>query len=236
MRWIPLRVPVILAILSVSPFLSGTALASGQWGVSGFAGYQTYSMSDLNDELITPINLALSGTGFSMDKITTGIGFGGGIRYRTSGNLTIGVDYERLDGSSKLEVPGGSFEISTPADVVSATVVYFFPSESKVRFGVGGGLGAYTSAGKAKVYDSSTLQEETEKLEGKGLGAHGVGTMDLTLSSVAHLDANIGYRYAKTRDLVIAGEKALTASGDDAVLDWSGLLTRVGFTFYFGSK
>jgi hypothetical protein len=73
-------------------------------------------------------------------------------------------------------------------------------------------------------------------LEGSGFGVHGVGAMDVTLSAVAHLEANIGYRYAKTSDLTIDGVKAVTSSGDDATLDWSGLLTRVGFTFYFGSK
>jgi hypothetical protein len=236
MRRIPFRVPAILVILLVAPSLSGTAFASGQWGVSGFAGYHSYSMSDLNDEVIAPINLVLSGTGYSMDKITSGIGFGGGIRYRTPGKLTIGVDYERLDGSSELKVPGGSFKISTPADAVSATLVYFFPSTSKARFGLGGGLGYYSSSGEAKVYDSTTQQEQSESLEGSGVGVHGVGAMDLTLSPVAHLEANIGYRYAKTTDLTIAGTKAQTSSGDDAKLDWSGLLTRVGFTFYFGSK
>jgi len=51
-----------------------------------------------------------------------------------------------------------------------------------------------------------------------------------------HLEANVGYRFAKTSDLTIAGEKQLTSSGDDATLDWSGLLTRAGFTFYFGAQ
>ena len=236
MNRLPFRILAMVALLSSVPSLTGTALASGQWGVSGFAGYHSYSMSDLNDELIVPINLALTGTGYSMDKLTSGIGFGGGIRYRTPGNLAIGLDYERLDGSSELKVPGGSFKIATPADVVTATVVYYFPSASKVRFGLGGGFGFYTSAGKATLYDSTTLQEETEKLEGKGIGVHGVGALDLTLSPVAHVEANVGYRYAKTRDLVAAGEKLITANGDDATLDWSGLLTRVGLTFYFGTK
>ena len=236
MRRLPFRFLAILAILSAAPLLSGTAFASGQWGVGGFVGYHTYSMSDLNDEVIAPINVVLTGTGYSMDKITSGIGFGGGIRYRTAGNLAFGLDYERLDGSSELNVPGGSFKISTPADAVSATVVYYFPSASKARFGLGGGLGLYTSSGEAKVYDSTTLQEESESLEGSGFGVHGVGAMDLALSPVAHLEANVGYRYAKTSDLKIAGQKAVTSSGDDATLDWSGLLTRVGLTFYFGSK
>lgn len=230
------RAALVLAVLSATLFLPSHALASGQWGISGFAGYHTYSMSDLNDEVVAPINVLLSGTGFSMDEITSGIGFGGGLRYRSPGNLVVGVDYERLDGSTELSVPGGSFEITTPADAISATLVYFFPSESKARFGLGGGLGYYSSSGEVRVYDSTTLQEETESLEGSGFGVHGVGAMDLTFSPAVHLEANVGYRYAKTTDLVIAGIQAQTANGDDATLDWSGLLTRVGITFYFGAK
>ena len=60
--------------------------------------------------------------------------------------------------------------------------------------------------------------------------------MDVALSPTAHLEANVGYRYARTSDLTIGGVKATTADGDDATLDWSGLMSRAGLTFYFGAK
>jgi hypothetical protein len=60
--------------------------------------------------------------------------------------------------------------------------------------------------------------------------------MDLALSPTAHLEANVGYRYAKTTDLEIAGTKQTTSDGDDAALDWSGLMTRLGIAFYFGAR
>lgn len=242
MRWNSFRVHAIttilatLAVLAALPSLPGLAFAAGEWGVGGFGGYNTYAMSDLNDEVVDPINVLLTGTGYSMDEVKGGVGFGGGLRYRTPGNLLVGVDFERLNGSTDLTVPGGSFEITTPANAVSTTILYMFPSASKARFGLGGGVGVYWSSGDLKLFDSSTMTEETESMEGTGFGLHGVGAMDLTLSESAHLEANVGYRYAKTSDLTIAGTKQLTSSGDDATLDWSGILTRVGVTFYFGTK
>jgi hypothetical protein len=49
-----------------------------------------------------------------------------------------------------------------------------------------------------------------------------------------HLEAAAGYRYGRTTDLTIAGQKALTASGDTFHLDWSGFMSRAGLSFYFG--
>lgn len=236
MEWKSLRIPAVLAALATVLFLPTTAFAGGEWGVAGFAGYNTYAMSDLNDEVIAPINVLLAGTGYSMDEISGGLGFGGGIRYRTPGSLVVGVDFERLGGSSELSVPGGSFEISVPANAFMATIVYYFPSASRARFGLGGGLGYYVSAGEVTLFDSGTMQEDTEDLEGSGVGFHGVGAMDLALSPTAHLEANVGYRFAKTTDLEIAGTKQTTSDGDDATLDWSGLMTRLGVTFYFGAR
>ena len=236
MGWNSLRISAVVATLAAAFFLPSTACAGGEWGISAFAGYNTYAMSDLNDEVIGPINLLLAGTGYSMDEVSGGLGFGGGLRYRTPGNIMIGVDFERLGGSTDLSVPGGSFEIKTAANAFTGTIVYYFPSASRARFGLGAGLGFYSSAGEVTLFDDVTLEEDTEDLEGSGVGFHGVGALDLTLSSSAHLEANVGYRFAKTTDLEIAGTKQTTSDGDDATLDWSGLMTRVGFTFYFGAK
>lgn len=213
------------------------AFAEGQFGVAFLTGYNTYAQSDLNDELVAPINVLLSGTGYKMDEVSSGIGFGGGLRYRsTTSPVVVAVDYERLTGHSKLSVPGGEFEVKAPANAFTATVYYFFPSASRARFGVGAGGGVYSSAGSLRTYDSGTATEETVDLEGTGAGFHGVGAADVTLSNVSHLEVSIGYRYAKTSDLKVAGVKAQNSDGSDSKLDWSGLVTRVGFGFYFGAK
>ncbi|MGE5175082.1 MAG: hypothetical protein ACM3JJ_01800 [Hyphomicrobiales bacterium] len=222
-------------------FLAGAAgprnaSAEGRFGVAFLTGYHTYAQSDLNDELIAPINVLLLGTGYSMNDVAHGIGFGGGLRYRTEGPLVAAMDYERLTGKSTLDVPGGQFEANAAADAYTATVTYYFPSTSRARFGLGAGLGVYVAAGKLRAYDSTTMQEETEDMEGTGLGLHGIGAAEITLSNVAHLEACVGYRYAKSSDLKVGGQTALNADGSKSKLDWSGLMTRIGFSFYFGGK
>jgi len=49
-----------------------------------------------------------------------------------------------------------------------------------------------------------------------------------------HFEANAGFRWAETKDLEIDGEKAYTSDGSAATLDWSGFMSRLGLTFYFG--
>lgn len=228
----------LLALVASFVLLApGGALAEGQFGVAFLTGYNTYAQSDLNDELVAPINVLLSGTGYQMDDVSSGIGFGGGLRYRsTTSPLVVAVDYERLTGNSKLSVPGGEFEVKAPANAFTATAYYFFPSSSRARFGLGAGGGFYSSDGSIRLFDSGTMTEETEDMKGSGLGFHGVGSADVTLSNVTHLEASVGYRYAKTSDVEIAGEKQLNADGSESKLDWSGLVTRVGLAFYFGGR
>ena len=211
--------------------------AEGEFGVAFLSGYQTYAQGDLNDELVAPINVLLAGSGYKMDDVSSGIGFGGGLRYRsTTSPVTVAVDYERLNGNSKLSVPGGEFEIKAPANAFTATVYYFFPSASRARFGFGAGGGLYSSAGNVRAYDSGTMTEDSEDLKGSGVGFHGVGAADVTLSTITHLDVSVGYRYAKTTDVTVAGQKVVNSDGSDTKLDWSGLMTRVGLSFYFGAK
>ncbi|HEX7078222.1 MAG TPA: hypothetical protein VF363_07370 [Candidatus Eisenbacteria bacterium] len=235
MPWFTLgSIPVLVAAALLTP---GPARAAGEFGVAFLTGFNTYAQSDLNDELVAPINVLLSGTGYKMDDVSNGIGFGGGLRWRsTTSPITVAVDYERLNGNSKLSVPGGEFEVKAPANAFTATVYYFFPSASRARFGFGAGGGLYSSAGSLRTYDSTTLQEETEDMKGTGVGFHGVGAADVTLSSVSHLDVSVGYRYAKTTDVKVAGTKVQNSDGSDSKLDWSGLVTRVGLSFYFGAK
>ena len=227
-------VAVLVAAGLVAP---SPGRAEGEFGVAFLSGFQTYAQGDLNDELVAPINVVLAGTGYKMDDVSNGIGFGGGLRWRsTTSPITVAVDYERLNGSSKLSVPGGDFEIKAPANAFTATVYYYFPSASRARFGFGAGGGFYSSAGNVRAYDSGTMTEDSEDLKGSGVGFHGVGAADVTLSTVTHLDVSIGYRYAKTTDIMVAGVKVLNSDGSDSKLDWSGLATRVGLSFYFGSR
>ncbi|HET9251317.1 MAG TPA: outer membrane beta-barrel protein [Candidatus Eisenbacteria bacterium] len=207
--------------------------AETRFGIAGFAGYNSHSMEDAN-ELIDEVNDGLAGTGFSMDEITSSWGFGGGLRIRPSGDkLMIALDYEKLNAGSELEVFGGSFEIETPADAFTGTLLYLFPSSSRARIGVGAGVGYYSGDGEIGA-DSAGVGFEID-VEGSGFGFHGLAALDYGISPVVHLEGSAGYRFAETSDLEVGGQTAYNLQGEEATLDWSGFMSRVGLAFYFGA-
>lgn len=223
-----------LLVLILAAALPAPALATGQFGIGFFGSYNSYAMDDLNDEFIGPLNDSLETAGSSarLDEVTSGLGFGGGIRYRSGTSLMFAVDYERLTGSTDIEDSGTTFEVGVPANAVTATVTYLLSSASKLRFGFAGGLGYYSSAGTVSLSDPSITIESDMK--GNGIGYHVGGVLDAGLSDQASLNIFAGWRQAKTSDLEIDDEKVLTADGDEATLDWSGVTVKVGLNFFFG--
>ncbi|HKO22206.1 MAG TPA: outer membrane beta-barrel protein [Candidatus Eisenbacteria bacterium] len=223
MKRFPLAWIVLAALLVAAPALAGTA----QFGIGGFAGYNTYSMNDVND--------LFSGT--QIDEISGGLGFGGGLRVRTSPSLLLSLDYERLSGNtSAAGVDNGityDVDLDMPANAVVAGATYFFPSASKAHFGVTGGIGYYKAAGSGTVSldDGVNNVTFTGDLTGNGIGFHGGGALDYSLSPVAHFEAMAGYRVAKTGDL----EDSDGTSIPNFSAEWSGFMSRAGFSFFFGS-
>ena len=221
-----------LMITAGTLLLSSTpSHAETQFGIAGFAGYNSYAMGDAND-LIDTIDDALEGTGYDMDEISSGWGFGGGLRVKPSPKFLLAFDYERLNASSELEIFDSGFELDVPANAFTGTAVYLFPSASKAQFGLGAGVGYYKSSGSAG-FDSSGVSIEAD-VEGSGVGFHGAGFADFAISPVVHLEAMAGYRLAETGEVEIAGDTAFNAEGDEATLDWGGFMSRVGLSFYFG--
>jgi hypothetical protein len=218
----------IAVLLLAAPF---PAYAETQFGIAGFAGYNSYGMDDVN-ELIDEVNDAFAGTGYEMDEISSGFAFGGGLRIRPSSQVLVAIDYERLSASSDLSIFDASIELDVPANGFTGTALYFFPSTSRARFGIGAGLGYYTSSGSLSA-DSSGIGFEVD-VEGSGIGFHGLAAADVGISPTVHLEGMAGYRFAETSDLEIAGETAYNLDGEEATLDWSGFMSRVGLTFYFG--
>ena len=227
---------ISLAVMAVLFFAlaagAAPALAKADFGIAGFGGYESYSMSDLNDE-IALVNLFLAGTGYSMDDISGGFGYGGGFRIKPSEKILVSLDYMRLPASSTLSAFGSSVKISAPGNGYMGTVTYFFPSTSKAKFGIAGGLGWYSGSATVDTSGASTAAE----LSGSGLGFQGLAALDAILSPTVHAEVAAGYRYARTGGVEDEnGDKIYNLSGDEATLDWSGFMSRAGLAFYFGKK
>lgn len=224
-------VPVALAAALLLVAIPVSA-EPAQLGIGLFGGYNFYSMSDVNADIDNTNALF----GSSIDKLKSGTGFGGGLRVRTGPSLILSLDYERLAASTTGSGANGpvafNADLDLPANAIVAGVSYYFPSESKTRFGLSGGIGYYMADGRLEINanngpSSVTL---TGDASGNGVGLHGAGVLEMSLSPTVHLDAMLGYRIAKTGDLEVDGSKLSNYSAE-----WSGLMSRAGLSFYFGS-
>jgi len=227
---------LVLALIMIPAWASAEGM---RYGVAAFGGYQTYSMSDMNDA-IAQFNADAQSAGAtgSFDDIKHGIGFGGGL-HAMNQSWIAALEYVRLNASSSADFTSSgttvSGEIKVPANGVTADATYLFPTSGKAHFGVGAGLGYYSADGTDKAITSggSTFSND---ITGHAFGFHGMGVVDSRLSNVIHLELQAGYRYAKTSNVKENGVEVLNADGSKAQIDWSGLMTRFGLTFFFGQS
>lgn len=224
----------VLAVLAAAILLvpiPGRA-ESARFGVGFFGGYNFYSMNDVNDD----INNTNTTFGTSINNLKSGVGFGGGLRVRTSPSLVVSLDYERLTASTTGSGANGGIaynaDFDLPANAFVAGASYYFPSASKIRFGLSGGIGYYAADGTLKLHASDGINSVTltGDASGNGVGFHGAGAFNMSLSPIVELDGMLGYRVAKTGDLEVDGTKISNYSAE-----WSGVMSRIGLSFYFGS-
>jgi len=230
---------LVIALFMIPAWASAGSM---RYGVAGFFGYQTYSMSDVNNGLADANDqLATDGFTGSFDDIKHGVGFGGGLHAMNESWLA-SLEYTRLDASTSADITDTSSgttvssEFKVPANGVTAGAAYLFPSSHKARFGLGAGVGYYNTSGKFNAVDPSSGASTSEDVKGHAIGFHGIGMVDTPVSNVLHVELQAGYRYAKTSNFEVGGVQALNSDGSKAKIDWSGLMTRFGLTFYFGQS
>lgn len=225
---------VLLVAIALLTAVPSAAHAKTRAGISFFGGFDNFTMTDVNETLIAPLNAYLGVSGYSLKEIKSGWGAGAGLRVRPSTPLLIAIDYERLFARSDLTIFMQSFVIDTPANAFTVTSTYLFPSSGNGRFGISLGAGYYKSVGSVAV-DTSGVATDTD-LVGSGVGFHGLASFDDEISPNVHFEGSAGFRYAKTTDVKVDGETVRNADGSKASIDWSGFMTRAGLTFYFGER
>ncbi len=236
----PIRSPrLFLGCLAVL-LLPTLSLAAGpRWAVSGFASLNTYLMSDINNEIMA-INHATMGTGIPiMDEVNNGPSFGGGVRAIFNDRAWVGLDYERLLGSSELSVPGGRLKYDVPSHGLLASAGYLFPGSGAIRFGLGGGIGYYTTSDASVQMEASVggvSAAVTGDIKASGIGGHAFGLLDAALSEAWHAELLAGFRFANTSDIELTVPGAGSATIDGYSLDWTGAMVRAGLALHFGPK
>jgi len=215
---------------------TGTSLAESASGgkvyIAIFGGPQKYSMSDVNSE-IRHGNEEVEGSGFVVDEIGGGTAFGAGIRVWPSAKLGLLFDFMRLAASTskdaRIDGTRVAVDIKLPASALTATAGYF-RTWHRLRYGLGAGAGYYICNGKIEA--SVGTERTSSDVTGKGPGFHALAMGDIRASSL-HFEAAIGYRSAKTNLQDEGGADVLAEDGSRVRADWTGLMTRFGFSIPF---
>jgi len=222
---------LLATTLAVFVFASN-AIAGPRFGISGFTGFQSYQMGQIN-AAIKSIEEALSTTGdrAEIDNLTGNWSYGFGVRADLNPNWRAYVEYERLGDKTGFGNNLGAFHFEPNADAIIIGGTYFFPTTNKNRFGFGAGVGLYTLGGTSTATLRSypnTVSGEVD-LGGSTTGFHARGEYELAISDIWTFDAALGYRWAQ-------GEMTVEGQDSGRDLDWSGLMTRAGFTVAVGGR
>lgn len=215
-----------MALVSSTSHAQGSRLYG--LGVNVSTGYQTYSLADANSEILEGSPL-LPGARVDVDG---GLALAAGLRLAISEKIVVGIGIERLlastDGEGSLSGQRYTYDLQLPANALTATGTFFPLKGARARAGIGGGLGYYRSDGEVKVENSGT--EVKSQLRGDGFGAHALVTSEIGLGKRFCAEVSAGYRSARTSDVELKGPTG--AKQYDSHIDWSGLSTNIGLTYY----
>ncbi len=232
-------IPSLLALCLLASTGPGAAGAAPLHpGIALFGGFQQYGMRDANQTIALAndeYSRSIGTNGFVLPGIEQGFGFGAGLRFDVRKDVVVSLDVTRLAASTSEAWLGvGSAEWKLPGNAITATGTYFFPTDSKVRFGLGAGVGYYHCSGS--IAAAMAGSQWSEDVSGNGIGFHGMGTLDAAVTSRAHVEVSLGLRYAKTSNIEANGQEMPKGDGGKLRADWSGAMTRAGVTYYFGNE
>ncbi|HEY2955616.1 MAG TPA: outer membrane beta-barrel protein [Candidatus Eisenbacteria bacterium] len=216
-------VALSLIALAVAPSLA----AAGTFGAEVYGGFNTYSMSDVND--ITSDLNTTSGTNF--DKVSSGLSVGLGLRTWANQSWLISASWEPLFANT--ESSSTSQKVNLDANTFSVSGTYFMPSTTNAKYGFGAGVGYYSISGET---EDPTATPTTSKIEGSGAGFHLAGVGEWTVNKNWAFTGSAGYRIASIEMKDENGNKVQTPTGDNATADYSGFIGRAGVVMYFPSS
>jgi hypothetical protein len=250
MRGMPRGLAFLGLLLATLPAPARAADAADPYRIrvnlAFYAGVQRYSMSDVNDAIDATnteirTNPVTAQSGVAMSHYHGGMGVGAGLRVWPRDRILIAADYGYLSGASSASglfntqpnAPSLKLKFGVPAQSLGLTAGYFFykPSAS-LDVGLGAGAAYYIGNGVSEVTYPGFHQRE--ELHGTGIGVHGLLLGDLRLSNTVRLEAALGYRRAKTKDLKANGITLLNADGSKTQADYSGIVSRIGIDIPFG--
>jgi hypothetical protein len=204
---------LVAAVVALAAWMT-PASAAPTFGGELFGAYNSYAMTDVNEQ----IQLANQNDGSTFDELSGSFTGGLGLRTWANTNWLFSASWEPLpskteSGTTTLDMNANSFQVNG---------AYFFPSSStKARYGIGAGLGYYLLNGK--IEDTGS----TEDIGGNGVGFQVFGLSEWQVSPGFAVTGTAGYRNA---DFEIESENIAELHGRGAT--YSGFMGRVGMAFY----
>jgi hypothetical protein len=203
-----------------------TPASAGRFSLGAYGGFSTYTLKDAN-EIIDSLNEDVGAS--LLDNVKSGFNYGFEGSYAVNEEVSLGLGYGRLNGSSSFTDPGGTFEFNLPASTYEA-FIHFVPANGrKVRFGAGASSGLVRSSASTVVAETG-LPSEKMKFKGSGFMFAGYFVMDADLSSKLKLFGQAGFRYANISELEVNDQVVFVGEGasDKFTLDYNGFFLRVG--------
>lgn len=221
---------VLTALITAT--VASQALAEG--APAGFfihGGYSSYAMGDVNDNIDDP-SPSIPYIG-SADHVNGGWNAGAGFRVMAGSStyLELGATYLRASTDFVVTSPiasTGTLDVSGVG--ITGSVGFLRWNLGGARGGLAAGGGYYFCDGDVKV--RSAFGPGSTNLEGSGPGFHLAAIYDRPLGRVVHLDAALGYRYARSTSVKAPVSDLLNADGSKARIDWSGPFLRLGLALY----
>ena len=228
----PTRSSVAIVAALVAAVVASTAQGASTvrpW-LAGHGAWNTYSMQDVNRDVVGEFNDFFAGSGLSMNEIHNGFGLGfeAGVDL---GVVGFGVGYERLRADTKtamelsevLEGTPVEFDYKVPATAFRALVEYRLPTRGPlgVRLGVAGGIVSLAGGVGAS---AAGVGVQSLDYTGKGRLFEAYGSGEWWAAPRFALSASLGYRHARVTEPELDGEKLTGFS-----VDYSGVVVRAGF-------
>lgn len=197
---------------------------AGIFSLSGDAGYYTYGMQEVNDRLNS-----------RSGNIHGGVGYGGAVKLGITDALAVkvGIDYLFATTPSTRTYGGTTYntEVSLPATLIFIGGEYVFLPLAIMDLKL---IAGYTLVTIFNGHEQGTQGTDMGSVTGQGSGAQvGLG-LEFPLGRRFSVETDLGYNLARINGATFAGAPSdPNSTNSNGTVDYSGLVAKVGFTFYF---
>jgi hypothetical protein len=196
-----------------------------QFWISGSLGYNTYDMSDINNE----IQARNDTLGVEMDKIKGGVGYGCSFGVNVS-RFGINLGFERLNASKDYMDSTWSFDYSLPANLYYAGINYQIPLMPHLNLGIGSDVGMISLGGGIGMA-TDDARPIIVGISGSSLFLKGRIFIDYHFTPSIALWSSAGYRGAKVDEVKIGEKVKKNEDGSNFSISHSGFDLRMGLRF-----